>query len=435
MKLFMILAVLCCATAAGADYHVANYFEGRAVYDIKLYGGRAYCCMREGEGPTSIVRFDPATGTSMSLPDISIDEREDGTYEKVRIALDKTGKIWCGCYGVLAFDGETWTDRTPPDFGMYDDSGPVTWIEVSPNNEIYMHYSSHAYDWFGLYFYNYIHIYQDATWKDFADVWGGDLYVKYLNFFDSSTQDTALLASNGDLWCASIRRKLICLGRSGLTEHHFDWSVDAFAEDPDRNVWFAGGRSLAEYTGDEWHVFENDDLTYGIARDFSIGPDNTAWIAYNGCLVSFDGAAWTLITNNDPHGLPSLDILSIEVDYTGVLYIGTANGLSIWTPQSLAVGQETARPRGMNLTGYPNPFNGMITLSFENIEATDVRLVIYDVLGRRIQAFSWQGMGKGIHHVSWNGRDAQGLTVSSGVYIAHFVTSTGMSTYKMMYVR
>jgi hypothetical protein len=371
----------------------------------------------------------------MNLPDISIDEREDGTYEKVKIALDKTGKIWCGCYGVLSFDGESWTDRTPLDFGKSDDSSPVTWIEVSPDNEIYMHYYSYASDWFGLYFFNYIQIYQNETWKDFADVWGHELYGTYLTTLDSSSQDTALLASNGDLWCASVGI-LLCLTEGGWVDRYFRGGVDAFFEDPDLNVWIVGGRNLAEYTGDEWRVNENEDLNlYGRARDFAIGPDNTVWIAYNGCLASFDGAAWSLITHEDLQGLPSLDILSIEIDDEGVMYIGTANGLSIRTPQSLAVEQETSHPRGMNLTGYPNPFNGMITLSFENVDETDVRLDIYDVLGRRIQAFSWHGMGKGTQHVSWNGRDAHGQTVSSGVYIAHFVTSSGMSNYKMMYLR
>jgi hypothetical protein len=89
---------------------------------------------------------------------------------------------------------------------------------------------------------------------------------------------------------------------------------------------------------------------------------------------------------------------------------GSANALS---DNGIAV-----LPKGMILhANYPNPFNPSTTIKFDIPQAGNVQLVIYDLNGRRISTLIDDNLAAGSHQVSWNGLDASGITVSSGVYI------------------
>lgn len=69
-------------------------------------------------------------------------------------------------------------------------------------------------------------------------------------------------------------------------------------------------------------------------------------------------------------------------------------------------------------SAYPNPFNGEVLLNISlPAEPVDVELLIHDIKGRVI----WSkgiNVHPGAHQLSWNGRNAHGEPVSSGIYLA-----------------
>ena len=78
-----------------------------------------------------------------------------------------------------------------------------------------------------------------------------------------------------------------------------------------------------------------------------------------------------------------------------------------------------ARPAQHRLgDSYPNPFNPTMVIPLDL--ATDqrqVRLSLYDMLGRRVRQV-WQGpLRAGTHRFIWDGRDEVGKDVAAGVYI------------------
>jgi hypothetical protein len=79
---------------------------------------------------------------------------------------------------------------------------------------------------------------------------------------------------------------------------------------------------------------------------------------------------------------------------------------------------------------YPNPFNAATVVSFSIATESDVRLDVYDVMGRRVATLVDDMMPAGEHQVSW---DAAGW--ASGVYFARLSTSAGMMTRKMVLMR
>ncbi len=79
---------------------------------------------------------------------------------------------------------------------------------------------------------------------------------------------------------------------------------------------------------------------------------------------------------------------------------------------------------------YPNPFNAATVVSFSLATESDVRLDVYDVLGRRVATLVDDMMPAGEHQVSWDA-----ISAPSGVYFARLATSAGMMTRKMVLVR
>jgi hypothetical protein len=65
---------------------------------------------------------------------------------------------------------------------------------------------------------------------------------------------------------------------------------------------------------------------------------------------------------------------------------------------------------------FPNPFNPSTEISFEIPVSSSVTLEIYDVSGRRTGAVTLGHFGPGVHRVRWDGRDASGRDLASGVY-------------------
>ncbi len=76
------------------------------------------------------------------------------------------------------------------------------------------------------------------------------------------------------------------------------------------------------------------------------------------------------------------------------------------------------QPRATLEPNFPNPFNPHTTLPFTTTTAGPVRLEILDIRGARVRLLLDETRGSGTHRVQWDGTDAQGRTVPSGVYLA-----------------
>jgi hypothetical protein len=73
----------------------------------------------------------------------------------------------------------------------------------------------------------------------------------------------------------------------------------------------------------------------------------------------------------------------------------------------------------------PNPFNPATRLRFYLASPTRARLGIYDPTGRLVRTLRAETLGAGEHSAIWDGRDARGRKVASGVYIGRLTTDLG----------
>tara|TARA_Y100000590_G_scaffold17598_4_gene21103 strand:- start:11500 stop:19866 length:8367 start_codon:yes stop_codon:yes gene_type:complete len=89
---------------------------------------------------------------------------------------------------------------------------------------------------------------------------------------------------------------------------------------------------------------------------------------------------------------------------------------------------------------YPNPFNPVTTieydLGFVDGPFQRVTVTVYDILGRNVKTLVSEEQSIGRYRVRWNGKDGNGVPVSSGVYFVHLLTDMGRSqTKKIMLMR
>lgn len=84
---------------------------------------------------------------------------------------------------------------------------------------------------------------------------------------------------------------------------------------------------------------------------------------------------------------------------------------------------------------YPNPFNPSTTIQYGLATTGKVRLVIYNVLGQRVRELIDANQPAGYHKVLWDGRNASGQTVATGLYIYRLETPDGVLSRKMMLIK
>jgi hypothetical protein len=92
------------------------------------------------------------------------------------------------------------------------------------------------------------------------------------------------------------------------------------------------------------------------------------------------------------------------------------------------------------LPNYPNPlrlsaFNAETRLVYQLPERAHVKLALYDVLGREVMILIDAEREPGTHEVAWNGRDATGALLPSGIYIYRLVTERFSSSQRLLLIK
>ncbi len=120
----------------------------------------------------------------------------------------------------------------------------------------------------------------------------------------------------------------------------------------------------------------------------------------------------------------------------GDVYVIHSSGKEILTNNSINNDHLNNLPQNYALyPNYPNPFNPSTTIEFDVPEQSMVKLVVYDVAGRRIRTLANGSYAAGHHQVVWDGRDERGVPVASGVYIYRLTAGSHHFTRKMMLMK
>jgi hypothetical protein len=133
-------------------------------------------------------------------------------------------------------------------------------------------------------------------------------------------------------------------------------------------------------------------------------------------------ALLTLSTRDDPavHGGSELDELEV------VLLAAIAP--SSFAPDDGVLALSLGPPA-------PNPFRDGAFLALSLPEAAEVRAHVLDVTGRIVAEITSGRLPSGVHRLSWDGRDATGREVASGIYFVRVEVDGWVDSRKLVRLR
>jgi predicted CXXCH cytochrome family protein len=84
---------------------------------------------------------------------------------------------------------------------------------------------------------------------------------------------------------------------------------------------------------------------------------------------------------------------------------------------------------------YPNPFNPTTQINFSLPENQRVKLEVFDIIGRSVTTIVDKHMEPGNYNVTWDGNDANGMKVTSGIYLYRLQAGSYSAIKKMVLLK
>lgn len=198
----------------------------------------------------------------------------------------------------------------------------------------------------------------------------------------------------------------------GTTTLDVDWVDDEWV------MWYAG-------TG-------GDPVRIGNARS----ADGISWRRNHANPVLGLGPRedWDGRDVNEPAALYDETLLTLYHSGRDTMMVNTIGCKSqpatgIGQPATFSPGPAALRPAA------PNPFNPRTTLRFSMASSGNARLAIHDLSGRLVRTLVAGSLPPGEHEAVWEGRNENGRTVASGVYLAVFETNELRETRRLLLLK
>jgi photosystem II stability/assembly factor-like uncharacterized protein len=163
-------------------------------------------------------------------------------------------------------------------------------------------------------------------------------------------------------------------------------------------------------------VIPGSGAIYGVggagSTDFWIPKGNIIYRSTN------RGATWSSeYTSTIGATLQHLNLLTTGSSTFG--WVGsTTGGIARLFATITGVGESREEmPKAFALMqNYPNPFNPTTTIRYGLVQASDVILTVYNLLGQEVTRLVDDLQGAGYHQAVWDGRNKSGVQVGSGTY-------------------
>ena len=130
--------------------------------------------------------------------------------------------------------------------------------------------------------------------------------------------------------------------------------------------------------------------------------------------------------------------LAIDPADSRRLYVATPRGAYRWEYGSVTAvrDEHDVVPVSFSLQpNYPNPFNGETVIGYGVPAAGPVELTVYNVLGQRVASLVREEQAPGPHEVVWDGRDASGRELATGMYLCRLRSGGQVAVRRMLLLR
>lgn len=155
------------------------------------------------------------------------------------------------------------------------------------------------------------------------------------------------------------------------------------------------GRQMVEHHGFFWYLIENNIY---ISKN-----KGETWILKASALNALRGLDFVT---------PTSWTFGWAVGNQGIIlkYVGT--------PTGIPVEENTTFSKNYQLfQNFPNPFNPTTTIEYYLAEPAKVKLCVYNIAGKAVKVLTDRIKQAGQYAEQWNGKDANGNKVASGIYL------------------
>ncbi len=265
----------------------------------------------------------------------------------------------------------------------------------------------------------------DAAWNAYADIDGdGHVYIPDYSYAANNTGDGEGILYKSDDYQGSNDRavaRLVALG-----DNRYDVEVE--------NTSAVRAYVVnVNYNTDEYELINRFD-------DLSSTAKTLNFVKANGNNSQFVSA----IVGHDLNKASDMSLVSFELKAKVANPTTTPELISVdlvdgqhQLAKAMIEATKDALPTEYRLDrNYPNPFNPITKIGFALPEMSNVRLVVYNVMGQEVRTLVNSSMEAGVYNTVWNATDNMGRKVSSGVYFYRlFVDGRILSTQKMILLK
>jgi len=156
--------------------------------------------------------------------------------------------------------------------------------------------------------------------------------------------------------------------------------------------------------------------------------------------LQFDGKLVSALTG-DNDVLVSLNGKSViynptegQLNTTSFEFESTPSNVIVASIEGSEVELNIAREY-MLMSSYPNPFNPETTISYELTQSGAVDLTVYNMLGQKISTLIDGFAQEGSYKAVWNGLDANGAEMPSGIYMLRLTSASNSISEKVTLLR
>ena len=206
---------------------------------------------------------------------------------------------------------------------------------------------------------------------------------------------------------------------------HAFWKMD--------DAW---GYTIFDYSGNNFDA--HFCCLSSMTRSIEIVQTGVPW------LSMFGGGSGTLSPDDSRSLLFSVDGSDIEIGaYSGTINLYPEHNQHVIkrTTINLNIIEDLSTIRNIIPDeyvlhqNYPNPFNPITNIRYDLPSAINVKIDIYDIMGRKVKSLLNESQDPGFKSIQWNALNDLGERVGSGMYFYKIETSNFKKTKKMMLLK
>ncbi len=261
----------------------------------------------------------------------------------------------------------------------------------------------------------------------------------YLGVWTDATRTTFTYDGNGNETLALLETKV---GVNWVNSSQTISTYDGSNRQLDEIVKTWNGAAFVNSAKNEYSYDGNDNLTLDkhsvwVSSAWSLSDVDT--MKYDGSNRLIQEVFWTVSSGDLSRTNYTWDGSGNVTEMIDQNYVSSwVNDMrSVFVYQQIAVQvDESPLPDDFALLqNHPNPFNPTTTIRYSLARPSQVVIEVWNVLGQRVRVLEDEVQAAGVYETTWDGRNASGQEVASGVYFYTLRSGNFTQTRKMVLLR